>query len=197
MRYKYRRMLAHLILYRKVVMSNAKDCTILYWEVATGARINHASMVRDMEWDQWTCPLGWSVSGIWDPDYDQTDINAVTTTRRGDVCAIGDDYGMVKLLRYPSVVPEAQSKAYTGHSSHVTCVRFTCDDSMLVSTGGMDTALMQWRYHASDTLEPGDLKNFAKMRDHTSALSKLQTIFLMWSMEELGECKTNPDVGPD
>ena len=127
-------------------MSNSKDTAILFWECATGARINKPSMLRDAEWATWSCPLGWPVLGIWDPEYDQTDVNSVCQSARGNVCAIGDDYGMVKLLRYPCIVEEAASHEYAAHSAHVTNVRFLYDDSLLLTTGGLDTALMQWNY---------------------------------------------------
>lgn len=34
---------------------------------------------------------------------------------------------------------------YGGHGSHVTSVRFTHDDSHLVSLGGKDASIFQWR----------------------------------------------------
>lgn len=39
---------------------------------------------------------------------------------------------------------QSLSHAYGGHSSHVTAVAFMHDDARLVSTGGADTAVMQW-----------------------------------------------------
>ncbi|OWK09152.1 hypothetical protein Celaphus_00015534, partial [Cervus elaphus hippelaphus] len=43
------------------------------------------------------------------------------------------------------VFGKAPSHVYGGHSSHVTNVAFLCDDSHLISTGGKDTSIMQWR----------------------------------------------------
>jgi hypothetical protein len=40
---------------------------------------------------------------------------------------------------------QAPSHIYGGHSSHVTNVDFLCEDSHLISTGGKDTSIMQWR----------------------------------------------------
>ena len=130
-----------------VLMSNSKDGQILYWEIATGARINKQALLRDVRWVQWQCVLGWPVMGIWDPGYDQTDINAVCQSHKGDALALGDDYGQVKLFRFPIPVDFcAACVALRGHSSHVTNIRWLHDDSRVLSTGGADTALFQWRY---------------------------------------------------
>lgn len=40
---------------------------------------------------------------------------------------------------------QAPSHLSSGHSSHVTNVSFLYDDSYLVSIGGKDMSVMQWR----------------------------------------------------
>ena len=132
----------------EVLMSNSKDCQMLYWEVASGARINKTSMLRDVQWAQWKAVLGWPVMGIWDPGYDQTDVNAVCQSHKGDVMALGDDYGQVKLFQFPSpTINTAGCAAYKGHSAHVTNVRWLHDDSRVMTTGGADTGVFQWVFH--------------------------------------------------
>lgn len=58
--------------------------------------------------------------------------------------ATGDDFGKVKLFKYPCTVANAESNSYVGHSSHVTKVKFTANDTLIISTGGGDKTVMVW-----------------------------------------------------
>ena len=82
--------------------------------------------------------------------------------------ATGDDFGRVKLFRWPACNKDSPAHSNAAHSSHVTnvpiytallvdrwCVlisrvvaqvRFNKDGRFLVSTGGMDTATIVWRH---------------------------------------------------
>ena len=70
------------------------------------------------------------------------DVNACA--RRGELICTADDFGGVKLFRYPCVVANADGKRYGGHSSHVTNCGFTQDGKWIVSTGGEDRGVFQW-----------------------------------------------------
>ena len=61
--------------------------------------------------------------------------------------ATGDDFGQVKLFRYPCLKRGAQFKKYIGHSAHVTNVRFSRAKDRLITTGGADRAIFQWSVH--------------------------------------------------
>jgi len=138
----------------KHLISNSKDYEILYWNVATGKRVNE-SVCIDMDWDNWSNILGWPVVGIFKEGDDGTDVNSAIVS--GDnkseyrVIATGDDSQNVNLYRYPALQPKAPGKVFPGHSSHVTRVRFTPDSSLLFSTGGLDYAVFQWKHHASSS----------------------------------------------
>lgn len=111
-----------------------------------------SSRMRDEVWSTQTCVYGWSLRGIWPEDADGTDINGTSrsntvdpVTNRQSLLATADDYGKVKLFRYPCVVPRANCKTYGGHSSHVTNIAFTHHDEWVISTGGDDRAVFQWQ----------------------------------------------------
>ena len=89
-----------------------------------------------MDWSRWTTLLGPESEGIWPPYTNVTDINSTCTTNDMNIIATGDDFGLVKLFKFPSKEKHAKCKKYVGHSSHVTSVRFTADDTKLISAGG-------------------------------------------------------------
>ena len=56
----------------------------------------------------------------------------------------------------------AKFRKYVGHSAHVTNVRFSHNKQRLVSTGGADHAVFQWRFlpegsdASDDTPDPSE-----------------------------------------
>lgn len=52
--------------------------------------------------------------------------------------------------RYPCVEKGSMFQCYRGHSAHVTRVRFSHDHRFLLSIGGGDKALIQWRHDVED-----------------------------------------------
>lgn len=59
--------------------------------------------MRAIHWATWTCVLGPEVNGIWEKYTDTNDINATDAYFGGEVIATGDDFGFVKLFRFPSL----------------------------------------------------------------------------------------------
>lgn len=129
----------------KILQSNCGAYELLFSDAANGRHITSASSTKDTNWDSWTCVLGWPVQGIWPPCSDGTDVNAVDRNSQKDLLATSDDFGLVKLYRYPCVAKNASSLEHRGHSSHVTNVRWSANDSHVVSVGGNDRCIMEWK----------------------------------------------------
>eukprot|EP00058_Branchiostoma_floridae_P012989 XP_002598477.1 hypothetical protein BRAFLDRAFT_66854 [Branchiostoma floridae] len=129
----------------RFLQSTSGDYELLYWDVIGLRHVNHASSMSDVTWATQTCVFGYSVFGMWPEDADGTDINACAASNDRTMLASSDDFGKVNLYRYPCSTPMSPGQIYPGHSSHVTCVRFLYDDSYLLSTGGADSAVFQWR----------------------------------------------------
>ncbi|XP_055774403.1 echinoderm microtubule-associated protein-like 4 isoform X4 [Salvelinus fontinalis] len=142
----------------KFIMSNSGDYEILYWDIPNGCKyIRNRSECKDIDWATYTCVLGYHVFGVWPEGSDGTDINALIRSHNRKVIALADDFCKVHLFQYPCARPKAPSHKYSAHSSHVTNVTFMYNDSHLVSTGGKDTSVMQWRLvEKTPSLVPSD-----------------------------------------
>jgi hypothetical protein len=139
---------------------------LLYFDAATGHTVSKCP--RDESWASFTCTLGFPVMGIWprsklgERAFDGTDINAAARGKAyGEWYVVtAEDTGRVKLFNYPCVIKHAPFRAmrwkdgqadtaqgvgYVGHSSHVSDIRFSPDGRRVVSTGGHDRAVFQWR----------------------------------------------------
>jgi len=116
---------------------------LLYWTVG-GNQVTSAAAMRDQTWETWTCTLGWPVQGIWPAGADGTDINACARSHAKDMIVSGDDFGQVRLMRYPCLDVACGDRSYNGHAQHVMSTRFTFDDSHVLSTGGGDRCIFQW-----------------------------------------------------
>ncbi|XP_036397592.1 echinoderm microtubule-associated protein-like 1 isoform X3 [Megalops cyprinoides] len=127
------------------LMSNSGDYEILYWIPSVCKQVVSVETTRDILWTSCTCSLGFHVFGLWPEGSDGTDINAVCRSNEKKLLVTGDDFGKVHLFSYPCSQFRAPSLIYGGHSSHVTNVNFLFDDSYLISTGGKDMSIMQWR----------------------------------------------------
>ena len=51
------------------------------------------------------------------------------------------------LLWTCAVIEDAPGHAFKGHASHVGDVRFSADDRRVLSAGGHDRTLFQWKTH--------------------------------------------------
>uniref|UniRef100_A0A8C5PMU6 Echinoderm microtubule-associated protein-like 4 n=1 Tax=Leptobrachium leishanense TaxID=445787 RepID=A0A8C5PMU6_9ANUR len=141
----------------KYIMSNSGDYEILYWDIPSGCKlIRNRSDCKDIDWATYTCVLGFQVFGVWPEGSDGTDINALVRSHNRKVIALADDFCKVHLFQYPCSKPKAPSHKYSAHSSHVTNVSFTHNDSHLISTGGKDMSIMQWRLIEKVSLSQND-----------------------------------------
>ncbi|XP_051031124.1 echinoderm microtubule-associated protein-like 4 isoform X4 [Phodopus roborovskii] len=130
----------------KHIMSNSGDYEILYWDIENGCKlIRNRSDCKDIDWTTYTCVLGFQVFGVWPEGSDGTDINALVRSHNRRVIAVADDFCKVHLFQYPCSKAKAPSHKYSAHSSHVTNVSFTHNDSHLISTGGKDMSIIQWK----------------------------------------------------
>ncbi|KAL1006209.1 hypothetical protein UPYG_G00069270 [Umbra pygmaea] len=117
----------------------------LFYKMPAGKLLTKEE-TKGIHWMTWTGIIGPEVNGIWPKYANVTDINSVDANYSSAVLVTGDDFGLVKLFRFPCLKKAAKFKKYIGHSAHVTNVRWSHDLQWVLSTGGADHALFQWRF---------------------------------------------------
>ncbi|CAF4752317.1 unnamed protein product, partial [Rotaria socialis] len=139
----------------KLIMTNSGAKEQLFYEAPRGTRITSIKTtdIEKMDWFTWTGVLGLVCEGIWPPATDVTDVNSTDLTKDKQILATGDDFGLVKLFEFPVKGKFAKFKRYTGHSAHVTRVRWTYDNSYLISIGGRDVATLVWKHERNTDAE--------------------------------------------
>jgi len=130
-----------------IIQSNSTSYDILFHDL-NNMKMNPggASAYKDEKWDSLTLPISWAANGIWPPSCSGDDINSCDRDKKSKILATADDFGKVKLFRYPCPVEKASFIKFVGHSSHVTGVRFSNSNKYLISIGGNDKSIFQWKY---------------------------------------------------
>jgi WD40 repeat protein/Ca2+-binding EF-hand superfamily protein len=127
------------------IRSNCGAAEILFWSSDTGEQQTPSSTMKDVQWSTDTTPLSWSVQGVWPPYADGTEVNASARSSAGTSLATADDFGRIRLYRYPCVVPKETSfTEFRGHASHAMNISFAHDDTYVISVGGRDRCVFQW-----------------------------------------------------
>ena len=134
----------------KYLQSNSQDFELFFWEVPTCEMIEFAAALKDTQWASWTCVAGWPVQGVWPKHSDGTDVNSCARSRDERVVATANEDGVVRLFRYPCDVGRADYKSYVGHSLHATKCCFSYNDEFLITIGGEDRTVLQWRHYEPD-----------------------------------------------
>lgn len=134
----------------KIVKTITRDYEIVHWKVDVKTRKGTFSpRIPDPDEIEWTGdPLvaGWDCQGLYQPGFDGTDLNDATLTSDNRLIISGDDYGTVRLHNYPAIDP-TNHLAYGGHAEFVQGVELLRDDSQVITCGGEDMAIFQWKLH--------------------------------------------------
>jgi WD40 repeat protein len=121
------------------IRSNSGQGELLYYNANTGDHDPNSGDYKDTAWQTETCTLDWAVQGT-----DGSDVNALHRSADGSLLVTATEFGKVQLYNYPCVSKGNNTNEGKGHSSHVTNVRFSADDTTVVTTGGSDKAVFVW-----------------------------------------------------
>ena len=139
----------------KFLQTCSQAYELLFYNLETMSHHTRSRELKDEKWATFTSILGWDVQGIWPKESDGSDVNSVAKSRGESLLATAEDTGMVKIFQYPCVgggldktgllKRRPESVRLSGHSEHVTEVAWTQGDQRLLSAGGGDLSVFQWK----------------------------------------------------
>ncbi|KAI4568505.1 hypothetical protein MJT46_008303 [Ovis ammon polii x Ovis aries] len=88
----------------------------LFYRMPGGKEVASKEEIKGVHWASWTCVSGLEVNGIWPKYSDINDINSVDGNYIGQVLVTADDYGIVKLFRYPCLRKESLADSNSDES---------------------------------------------------------------------------------
>jgi WD40 repeat protein len=134
--------------------SSAKE--LLFWNALDlpappeTASTMSAESTRDLSWLTTTCEFGWTVQGIRPPEGgDATAITCCDSNHQGSVvAAAGGASGGISLFALPCVDKGGAIAKVSDccHSDRVSHISWSYDDEVVLSIGGSDLAVCQWRH---------------------------------------------------
>jgi WD40 repeat protein len=132
-----------------LLRSNDTAQELLHWNVTEMHKgqieaIERAHELKDVHWSRGTCPMTWGSQGAIAYYEAVTDVAAVDRSRNGALLVAGDDFGGLRVFRYPAL-EGCESMCFRAHAGTVSNVTFTFDDSSLLSMSSADMCLLQWK----------------------------------------------------
>jgi microtubule-associated protein-like 6 len=142
----------------------AQDCTVLrtcsdnelvFWDVGvlppspeSAAQLDPQSeRCSDAEWATNSCQLGWAVQGAVPESGDASDLTCCASTHSASVIAVGGASASVSLFAFPCVDKLCEARVSArAHGESVANMRWSCSDDVLLSVGGADLSICQWRH---------------------------------------------------
>jgi WD40 repeat protein len=118
---------------------------LLHWELQSESKLSPTdAKVIDEKWATWTSAAGWPVRGINQVTENPDFITNVSRSQDQKYVAVGNTWGLLELYRYPNG-PGSLGKAYRAHSLEIANILWTAQDRGLVTVGGPDLSILQWR----------------------------------------------------
>jgi WD40 repeat protein len=127
------------------IQTNDNQLELLFYRAANGEQITHPSELRDADWATWTATLGWPVQAIWPRHGSEGSVTATARSHDRKLLASVEDTGKLRMWRYPAVERGVPCHTEIAHAAACRRVDFVCGDARMLTAGGADRTVMQWR----------------------------------------------------
>ena len=114
---------------------------VMVWEVQSETSV---AELGNEQWVTWTSAVGQPVRGISQLNSDPAFITCVNRSLDSKKFAVGNAWGLLEIYDNPNS-PGSKSNIYRGHSLEVENALWVRQDRVLLTAGGPDLTIMQWK----------------------------------------------------
>ncbi|GFO14447.1 echinoderm microtubule-associated protein-like 1 [Plakobranchus ocellatus] len=127
-----------------IIRTSTKIPEQKFWEVTRCVEISGDNL-NDFPWSSSTCLLDHKLVGLWSSKQaSEGQLTCVDVNPDETLVAMATNSGSLSLFQYPCLTQKAFSHAYKSHQTpRALC--FTLDGRSLLTVGGADTSIMQWK----------------------------------------------------
>lgn len=125
--------------------SNSDGNDLCFFNADDASFQSNLASMRDVRWATVTCKYSWHTQQIHRTAYDGETILKVHAASPGSkFIAAGSSYGYVRLLSFPCVHPQAESRRLLAHYGEISGLMFTYDGKTLLTAGKTDRCMVQY-----------------------------------------------------
>ena len=129
------------------LQTSSADYSLNFWNTANNKLEKVPSVLRNKEWMDQTCVIGWAVSGLWNNhNYKEAaNIESVHVGHYRELLASGDSHGNVRLFGFPAINDKSEFHEDKPMSGPVLSTKFFADDSYIIAVGGLEAGLFKYK----------------------------------------------------
>lgn len=133
------------------IRTNSKENDLQFFNSDDASLQSNLPAMRDVVWASWTCPFNWHVKAAHRTAFKGEKVSSIhTPSSSPNYLCVGTSYGYLRLHLFPCVPDESESHRFPAHAGPVGSVRFSFDETHLVSAGEHDRTIIQWRCSTFD-----------------------------------------------
>ncbi len=159
----------------KYLQSMGDDQNLYFFNAGTAQSMSNLSAMKDIKFSTLvsgahSCCYGWGTAGAFSAKDDGSNVRATCRSASGHLLATGDDFGNVKLFRYPSPAKNAACHEFRAHGGPIADLVYTTEDTHIISLGAHDRNIMQWRSYEDPILDDADALDEQESDDYAEEL---------------------------
>jgi len=155
------------------LMSNCSNGELLFWDSEKG-ELQAPKPMKEIQWDTNTCVYSYATKGLWGPYDDEVYVNSTSRSHARDIIAATDNFGRIRIVNAPCVSEEPNFIQCSAHSADAQKCIFSCDDSMLLTSGGTDGSIFQWRIIVPESQDYEEMKKDESVNERLPSEMKFE-----------------------